>query len=119
MRNEKCEIGGEYASTYRYCIMGVDSLVHCKKEGKRFLGYYFLSFLITPLVTMIITACLKNISGESGYSNDNVIEATGVSETTEISRSLPDIKSAPKLLPSDQYLDEDCIEGPPVQIPIA
>lgn len=37
-----------------------------KKKGRNFWGYYFLSFLISPLITMIITLCLlmakKNIS---------------------------------------------------------
>ena len=31
-----------------------------KKKGRSFWGYYFLSFVITPLVTMIITLCLKD-----------------------------------------------------------
>jgi RimJ/RimL family protein N-acetyltransferase len=33
-----------------------------KKKGRNFWGYYFLSFLISPLITMIITFCLSNIS---------------------------------------------------------
>lgn len=30
-----------------------------RKKGRNFWGYYFLSFLISPLITMIITACLS------------------------------------------------------------
>ncbi len=30
-----------------------------KKKGRNFWGYYFLSFLISPLITMIITLCLS------------------------------------------------------------
>ena len=33
-----------------------------KHKGRSFAGYYFLSFLITPLVTTIITLCLKNLN---------------------------------------------------------
>lgn len=33
-----------------------------KKKGRSFLGYYFLSFLISPLITMIITFCLSNLN---------------------------------------------------------
>ncbi len=29
------------------------------KKGRNFWGYYFLSFLISPLITMIITLCLS------------------------------------------------------------
>lgn len=37
-----------------------------KKKGRNFWGYYFLSFLISPLITMIITLCLSKIT-ESEY----------------------------------------------------
>ncbi len=33
-----------------------------KKKGRSFWGYYFLSFLISPLITMIITFCLSNLN---------------------------------------------------------
>ena len=33
-----------------------------KKKGRSFWGYYFLSFLIYPLITMIITFCLSNLN---------------------------------------------------------
>jgi len=33
-----------------------------KKKGRNFWGYYFLSFLISPLITMIITFCLSNLN---------------------------------------------------------
>ena len=32
-----------------------------KKKGRNFWGWYLLSFLISPLITMIITFCLSNI----------------------------------------------------------
>jgi hypothetical protein len=90
-----------------------------KKKGRSFWGYYFLSFLITPLVTMIITACLKNISGEADHSDENVIEMTGASETTEISRAFPENNlSAPVLLSSNQPPKDDSIEGPADQTPV-
>lgn len=33
-----------------------------RKKGRGFLGYYFLSFVITPLITTIITLCLSNLN---------------------------------------------------------
>ncbi len=33
-----------------------------KKKGRNFWGYYFLSFLISPLITTIIALCISNIS---------------------------------------------------------
>lgn len=33
-----------------------------KKKGRNFWGWYFLSFLISPLITMIITFCLSNLN---------------------------------------------------------
>ena len=33
-----------------------------KKKGRNFWGYYFLSFLVSPLISMIIVACLKNLN---------------------------------------------------------
>ncbi len=33
-----------------------------RKKGRSFLGYYFLSFVITPLITTIITLCLSNLN---------------------------------------------------------
>lgn len=38
-----------------------------KKKGRSFWGYYFLSFLISPLITMIITLCVKNLNNEYHY----------------------------------------------------
>ena len=31
-----------------------------RKKGRNFWAYFFLSFLITPLISMIITICLKD-----------------------------------------------------------
>ena len=33
-----------------------------KKKGRNFWGWYFLSFVISPLITTIITFCLSNVS---------------------------------------------------------
>ena len=32
-----------------------------RSKGRSFWGYFFLSLLITPLITMIITLCLSNL----------------------------------------------------------
>ena len=41
-----------------------------KKKGRSFWGYYFLSFLISPLISMIITFCLSKKT-ESDYFEDD------------------------------------------------
>lgn len=33
-----------------------------QKKGRSFAAYYFLSFVITPLVTTIITLCVSNLN---------------------------------------------------------
>ncbi len=33
-----------------------------KKKGRSFAAYFFLSFLITPLITMIVALCVKNLN---------------------------------------------------------
>lgn len=33
-----------------------------RSKGRSFWGYYFLSFLVSPLVSMIITICLSNLN---------------------------------------------------------
>lgn len=90
-----------------------------KKKGRSFWGYYFLSFLITPLVTMIITACLKNISGESDHSSDSVIETTSVPVAPEINKSMIESTSIPIALPSTPSLSENGGTEPPVQMPVS
>lgn len=40
-----------------------------RKKGRSFWGYYFLSFLISPLITMIITLCVKNLNEEYRYEH--------------------------------------------------
>ena len=49
-----------------------------KKKGRNFWGWYFLSFLISPLITMIITFCLSNIS-------ENIETKATSSDTEKIS----------------------------------
>ena len=90
-----------------------------KKKGRSFWGYYFLSFLITPLVTMIITVCLKTISGEPYHSSGSVIETSAVPVAPEISRSLHESTSSSVLLPSNQSLGENSVDEPIEQTPVA
>ena len=44
-----------------------------RKKGRSFGAYYFLSFLVSPLITMIIALCVKNLNEESlpEQSNSN------------------------------------------------
>ena len=39
------------------------------KKGRSFIGYFFLSFLISPLITMIVTLCLKNLNKQYNVEN--------------------------------------------------
>ena len=36
-----------------------------KKKGRSFLGFYVLSLLISPLITMIIAACVSNKNADA------------------------------------------------------
>ena len=45
-----------------------------KKKGRNFWGYYFLSFLISPLISMIIVACLKNLNMSYNGNQNNEYE---------------------------------------------
>lgn len=58
-----------------------------KKKGRSFWAYYLLSFVITPLITTIITLCLSKIKEEEQpvvQSEAEVVERTIVAESTEI-----------------------------------
>ena len=41
-----------------------------KKKDRNFWGYYFLSFLISPLITMIITLCLPKKKNSDYFEDD-------------------------------------------------
>lgn len=41
-----------------------------RSKGRNFWGYYFLSFVISPLITIIITLCLSRINS-SDYLDDD------------------------------------------------
>ena len=66
-----------------------------KKKGRSFWGYYFLSFVITPLVTMIITICLSNLN--------SAMEPSQVIVTTASSTSTTNVD----VVPSDTTLAKD------------
>ncbi len=46
-----------------------------KKKGRSFAGYFLLSFLITPLITTIVTLCVKNLSSPSESAEDTKSES--------------------------------------------
>lgn len=51
------------------------------KKGRSFIGYFFLSFLISPLITMIVTLCLKNLNKQySDNANAANRESTDLQE---------------------------------------
>ena len=58
-----------------------------KKKGRSFWGYYFLSFLITPLITMIITFCLSDLNKLMMYTQEVGTDSIGYLETNAISSS--------------------------------
>ena len=48
-----------------------------KKKGRNFWGYYFLSFLISPLITMIIAICVSKKCEENDIEeNENSFDET-------------------------------------------
>lgn len=82
-----------------------------KNRGRSFWGYYFLSFLITPLLTTIITVCLSNCSqskekwpGEPASTAavepqiaHKIDETSDDSKPIDVLRQLPVTESAPTL----------------------
>ena len=42
------------------------------KKGRSFIGYYLLSFIITPLISMIITICLSNLKKEQNSNSSSL-----------------------------------------------
>lgn len=58
-----------------------------KKKGRSFWAYYLLSFVITPLITTIITLCLSKIKKEEPPAvqpEATVVEKTTVADSTAI-----------------------------------
>ena len=51
-----------------------------KNKGRSFWGYFFLSFVISPLITIIITLCLSRVTEADGYEQfqpqNSVVEST-------------------------------------------
>lgn len=58
-----------------------------RKKGRSFWVYYFLSFVITPLITTIITLCLRKKNAED--------------EQVSIPAEMPAAKSIPPELPAE------------------
>ena len=55
-----------------------------RKKGRSFIGYFFLSFLISPLITIIVTLCLKNLNKQySDNANAANRESTDLQEKIE------------------------------------
>ena len=68
-----------------------------KHKGRSFAKYFFLSFLITPLITMIIALCVKNLNktdGETPYSIEK-------SENQDDGETTPEINKPVKKMNSD------------------
>ena len=54
-----------------------------RKKGRNFWGYYFLSFLISPLITMIIALCVKNLNEEyRSQQSTNTTQSTNHQATS-------------------------------------
>lgn len=54
----------EFASLLGIALWALLPGFIAKKKGRSFWGYYFLSFLISPLITTIITACLSRVNND-------------------------------------------------------
>lgn len=88
-----------------------------KKKGRSFWGYYFLSFVITPLITMIITLCLRNISLDA--ANEESLKLTEPTNTTGLSgehRSFEHpIDNEVNSLPEENQSSDPICTIPPIQ----
>jgi len=66
-----------YASIIGIALWALIPGFIAKKKGRSFWGYYFLSFVITPLISMIVTLCL---SSKVADANDEVVATVSVEE---------------------------------------
>ena len=59
-------------------------------KGRSFVGYYFLSFLISPLITMIITICLSDLNKEKFQKYESVFSSDDyLTHWADIQNSVP------------------------------
>lgn len=86
-------------------------------KGRSFLGYYFLSLLITPLVTMIITICLSNLNKQTPIAPNEEILArlNEIADNPEMVKALAkDMRNANEINNNEyQYIIEYYINNPP------
>lgn len=59
-----------YASLIGIALWALIPGFIAKRKGRNFWGYFFLSFLISPLITMIITLCLSRIDNSIDKYNE-------------------------------------------------
>ena len=60
-----------------------------RKKGRSFWAYYFLSFVITPLLTTLITLCLSKIDAEdSNQEPPYMVNPTTTAEKVVVERAL-------------------------------
>ena len=65
-----------YASLIGIALWALIPGFIAKKKGRSFVAYYFLSFVITPLVTTIIILCLRKLDVEEETEEPIIINAT-------------------------------------------
>ncbi len=86
-------------------------------KGRSFLGYYFLSLLITPLITMIITLCLSNLKKQIPIAPNEEILArlNEIADNPEAVKALAkDMRNANEINNNEyQYIIEYYINNPP------
>ena len=71
-----------------------------KKKGRNFWGYFFLSFLISPLITTIITLCISKKTDECRPERDTTPIQNKTIETENICFCR---KCGEKLLDNSQF----------------
>ena len=49
-----------------------------KKKGRSFAAYFFLSFVITPLVTIIISLCVSNLNKASSDESSAAVSKSTI-----------------------------------------
>ena len=79
-------------------------------KGRSFWGYYFLSFLITPLITMIITLCLSSITEEE--DEQDLPKASAATRTKAPAAVPPVNKALPAELPQEESSSAAAAERP-------
>lgn len=78
-----------------------------KHKGRSFVGYYFLGFLITPLISTIVTICLSNLNKKTSKVPISVKQTDNKSDSSEAQNKIEPVRQliTPEYVPIKEVLE--------------